>query len=350
MWVDKISKLWAYCNNFNTFDQKFTYTLNVWASLMAAHYGGAMVKNGIDRIKISVEDLDASVAFFRDTMEMQLVATGELDAASMQALWDLPDGTTVRAAYLKNTEQSTLLELIQFAPNSGRCIREGAQQHDLGIFDVAFRAKDIDAVYQDFKAQGVEFVSAPVTYTADWANVTVKEVIFFGPNRMPIALIERLSEPKPVIAGRFGTLVDAAQFVTDMEQVRPFYTDVLGYTSVFDRDLPDGLIDEVLKLPAGTHSRMAFLLQRETNTPAVELIVCKPPGNSLTDVIGPTRLGLFGLVFEVGNILELQDKVVTAGYPVKSGPVELEIPERGSVRSLVVTGPNQALLEFFEKV
>ena len=309
-----------------------------------------MVKNGIDRVKISVEDLAASIEFFRDTMEMQLTATVELDASAIQALWNLPTGTTAQAAYLKNDEQPTLLELIQFSPNSGRFIRSGAQQHDLGIFDVAFRAKDIDAVYADFKARGVEFVSAPVVYTADWANVTVKEVIFFGPNRMPIALIERLSEPKPVIEGRFGTMVDAAQFVADMEDVRAFYTDVLGYTSVFDKDLPDGLIDEVLDLPAGTHSRMAFLLQPETNTPAVELIVCTPMGRSLADAIGPEQIGLFGLAFEVENLAQLEDNVTAAGYQVNSGRVELEIPERGLIRSTVVTGPNQALLEFFERV
>ena len=91
-----------------------------------------MVKNGIDRIKISVADLDGSVAFFRDTMEMHLAATADLDGAAMQALWDLPEGTTARAAYMKNYEQDTLLELIQLTPNSGDFIRTGAQQHDWG--------------------------------------------------------------------------------------------------------------------------------------------------------------------------------------------------------------------------
>lgn len=309
-----------------------------------------MVRNGIDRLKISVENLDETVAFFRDTMEMKLAAAADLDPAAMQALWGLPDNTAVTAAYMKNNEQRTLLELIQLTPSSGRSIREGAKQHDLGLFDVAFRARDIDAIYRDFRTKGVEFVSAPVVYEADWANVTVKEVIFFGPNRMPIALIERLSGPKPVIEGRIGTMVDAAQFVAEMEPVRSFYTDILGYTSVFDRDLPNGLIDEVLALPPGTRSRMAFLLQPETNTPAVELIVCTPPGNSLAETIDPTRIGLFGLAFEVEELSALQDKVIAAGYSVKSGPVEMQIPERGPVRSLVVTGPNQALLEFFERI
>lgn len=309
-----------------------------------------MVKSGIDRIKISVSDLGASTAFFRDTMEMQVAAEAELDSGAMQALWNLGGGTTARAAYLKNSEQTTMIELIQFSPNTGRAIREGARQHALGIFDVAFRAGDIDAVYRDFTSRGVEFVSEPVVYTADWAKVTVKEVIFFGPDRMPVALIERLSGAKPVIEGRFGTLVDAAQFVADMEQARPFYTDILGYTCVFDRDLPDGLVDPVLDLPPGTRSRMAFLLQPETGTPAVELIACAPPGESLADVIQPSNLGLFGLAFEVDSLNALTERISAAGYRTVSGPVEMMLPERGAVRSLVIEGPNRALLEFFENV
>ena len=70
----------------------------------------------------------------------------------------------------------------------------------------------------------------------------------------------------------------------------------------------------------------------------------------LADVIAPDHIGLFGLTFEVDNLSELQEKVTAAGYPVKYGPVDMEIPERGLTRSLVIAGPNQAWLEFFERV
>ena len=312
----------------------------------------AMPKTGIDRIKISVRDLAESVAFFQDTMEMTVAAEVELDAAAMQRLWDLPEGTKAKAAFLKNDQQPTVLELIQFNPNSGQFIRDGANVFDLGLFDVAFRAQNIDAIYEDFKARGIEFISPPVVYTADWANVTVKEVIFIGPNRMPIALIERLTEPKPVIKNRFGTIVDAAQFVADVPETAAFYTDILGYTSVFDRDLPDGLIDGVLDLPDGTHSRMAFLLKVDCDppaiTPAVELIRTSAPAKSLAPVIKPTNIGLFGLGFEVEDLDDLAEKCIAGGYRMLGGPLEMETTLHGTVKTMVLEGPNQALLEFYQ--
>ncbi len=308
-----------------------------------------MIKNGIDRIKISVSDLAASKAFFSDLMEMTVADESELNAASMQTLWNLPAETNARAVYLKNDEQSTALELIQFEPNSGRNIRADAAVWDLGLFDVAFRAKGIDEIYADLKKQGYDFLSEPVVYTADWANVTVKEVILIGPDQMPIALIERLSEPKPFIKNRFGTLVDAAQFVDDVPAVSAFYTDILGYTSVFDRDLPDGLIDPVLGLPPGTQSRMAFLLQPETNTPAVELIKTSAPCKSLAPLIQPRNIGLFSLVFETDDLAKLQNKIQSAGFSLIGGPAKMTVGLHGQVNAMVAQGPNSALLEFFQK-
>ena len=241
-----------------------------------------------------------------------------------------------------------MLELIQFEPNSGEAIRAGAKAYDLGMFDVAVRAKNIDEVYDDLKQQGFEFISPPVVYTADWANVKVKEVIIIGPDQMPVAFIERLSEPIPVIKGRFGTMVDSAQIVKNIDNVSPFYTDILGYTSVFDKDLPDGLIDEVLDLPQGTHSRMAFLLQLETNTPAIELIHCSAPGSDLSDRIKPTNPGLFSLAFQTDDLDALTGKIQSAGYRIIAGPIEMETGIHGKIKTVIVEGPNRALLEFFE--
>jgi len=40
------------------------------------------------------------------------VVDQDLDFAKINQLWDLPEGTRARAVFLKNEEQSTLLELI----------------------------------------------------------------------------------------------------------------------------------------------------------------------------------------------------------------------------------------------
>lgn len=307
-----------------------------------------MVTHGIDRIQISVGNLDEARAFFCDILELAPAGEGALDPAAQAALRGIPRLSAARAAYLRHPEQTTLLELIEFTPHSGRVIREGARHHDLGLFDVALRARGIDAIYADLKGRGFEFISPPVVYTADWARVTVKEVILIGPHRMPIALIERLSEPKPVIAGRFGALVDCAQFVADWQPTLAFYTELLGYTSVFDQELPDGLIDEVLDLPPGTKSRMAFLLMPPSATPAIELIRCTPPGKSLAEAIRPENLGLFGLAFQVADLAGALARLAAAGYPARGGPCDTENPARGRMRAAVVSGPHGARIELWE--
>lgn len=308
-----------------------------------------MVKNGIDRIKISVGNLAASVSFFRDTMEMILVEESTLDPGPFAALWALPAGTTGRAACLGNDEQSTMIELIEISPSSGTNIRDGARTYDHGLLDVAFRAKNLGMLYEEMRAQGHEFLSAPVIYSADWAKVTVKEVILLGPHRMPVALIERLSEPKPFIRNRFGTMVDVAQYVPAMSAALPFYTDLLGYTAVFNDELPPGMIDEVVGLPAGSRSRLALLYHGQSKTPAVELLECSAPGRSLAPVAHPRNCGLFAMSFEVTSLRALASGVRDAGFDVLAGPVEMRVPIHGPVEAVAVRGPNDVLLEFFSR-
>lgn len=308
-----------------------------------------MVRNGIDRVKIGVRNLGEAVSFFRDTLEMTLVGEGPLDRAAVQALWQLPEGTSARAAYLGNGEQTTLLELVEWAPASGIEIREGTKTYDHGLLDVAFRAKGLEAVYAEMRRAGHRFLSAPVVYTADWAKVTVAEVILVGPHQMPVALIERLTEPKPFIRNRFGTMVDVAQYVSDYPAAIAFYTGLLGYTAVFDDHLPAGLIDEVVGLPPGSQSRLALLYQPPSKTPAVELLDCSAPGRSLAPVAHPPNLGLFAMAFEVVDLGELARGVRDAGYDVVAGPAVTRLPAHGQVEAAVVRGPNQVLLEFFSR-
>ncbi|NEP13327.1 MAG: VOC family protein [Symploca sp. SIO2C1] len=304
-----------------------------------------MIKNGIARILIGVRDLSESLEFYRDIINMSVVADHPVDAETIEQLWNLPQGTTGRAVYLKNEEQTTLLELIEFKPNSGTFIRSDANTYDYGLFTIAFRARDVDAAYHYFQEKGYKFICPPITYTPNWVPVTVKEAIMVGPNETPIALIERLTEPKPFIKGDFGIILDSSQLVADMEEVTKFYVDILGLNQVFDKVLPEGMIDDILNLPAGTQSRMAFINQPESNTPPLEFIHCSVKGEYLSEVAKPPNLGLFAIAFQTDDLAAVIEKFQNHGIKILSGPVTCSSNQE---KAIVVEGPNRVNLQFFE--
>ena len=308
-----------------------------------------MIENGIARILIGVRNLSESVEFYRDILQMSVVADYGLDSATINQLWNLPPETTGRAVSLKNDEQTTLLELIEFQPHSGKFIRTGANIWDYGLFTIAFRAKNVDAAYAQLKQKGYKFICPPITYTPNWVPVTVKETIVVGPNETPIALIERLTEPKPIIKGDFGIMLDTSQVVEDLEEVTKFYVDILGLNKVFDQVLSPGMIDDILNLPTGTESRMAFITQPESNTPALEFIQCSVKGQYLSDVAKPPNLGLFAIAFETDDLSALIETFQNHGNKILSGPVEISTSEGNQVRAIVVEGPNRVNLQFFEQ-
>ncbi|MDJ0747788.1 MAG: VOC family protein [Xenococcaceae cyanobacterium MO_167.B27] len=309
-----------------------------------------MIKNGIARILIGVRDLNKSVEFYRDILQMSVVADYSLDSKTIEQLWNLPEETTAQAILLKNDEQTTLLELIEFKPHSGKCIRTDANTWDYGLFTIAFRAKDVDAAYDYFKQKGYKFICPPITYTFSWGPVTVKEAIMLGPDETPIVFIERLSEPKPVIKGDFGIMLDSSQVVEDMEEITKFYADILGLTTIFDQVLPQGMIDDILNLPTGTESRMAFITQPESKTPALEFIQCSVKGKYLSDVAKPPNLGIFAIAFATDDLSALIEKLQKHSIKILSEPVEISTFDHKQVRAIVVEAPNGVNIQFFEDI
>ncbi|MEM9275695.1 MAG: VOC family protein [Cyanobacteria bacterium P01_F01_bin.143] len=315
-----------------------------------------MIKNGIARILISVSNLSESVAFFRDNFGMSVVADYILDSSAINQLWNLPQGTTAHTTTLKNDEQTTLLELIEFQPHSSKPIRNPGNTTDYGLFTIAFRAKDVDAAYDRFKQQGYQFICPPTTYTFSLGPVTVKEAIMIGPNDIPIVFIERLSEPIPELKGDFGAMLDTSQVVADMAEVTNFYADILGLTTIFNENLPLGMVDNILNFPSGTESRMAFLTQPGSKTPLLEFIQSSVTGKSLSAADATPNLGLFAIAFATDDLAALTQKLQTHNIKILSETVEIPISDNETTNArpsvvaaaITVSAPNGVNLLFLE--
>ncbi len=302
---------------------------------------------GIKRICVSVSDLEKSLAFFTGDMELTEVCRGCLDEQTVTALYGL-ESSAAEYAMLKNEEQPTLLQLISFTNTPKRSIREGRPSWDFGYYDVAFRAKNNSWAYEHFRDLGFDYYCPPTRYVADWINLDVLEGVLKGPDAMPMALIERLKEPIPRFEGMFSIFTDVAQTVASGEEASRFYEGVLGLSKVFDEELPDGLVDDIVGVPHGTHTRM--LMFAGGNTPITECLEYSIKGSPMSDVAKPENVGVFATAYETEDLDALLERCTAAGFETAVPPVRLQLEPYGEIRLARVNGPSEMSVELFQVI
>ena len=300
---------------------------------------------GIKRICVSVSELEKSLAFFTGEMELTEVCRGRLDEQTVAAVYGLGP-SAAEYAMLKNEEQPTLLQLICFTNTPKRPIREGRPSWDFGYYDVAFRAKDNSWAYEHFRDLGFDYYCPPTRYVADWLNLDVLEGVLKGPDAMPMALIERLKEPIPRFEGMFSIFTDVAQTVASGEEAARFYEGVLGLSKVFDEELPDGLVDDIVGVPHGTHTRM--LMFAGGNTPITECLEYSIKGRPMSDVAKPENVGVFATAYETEDLDALLERCAAAGFETAVPPLRLRLEPYGEIRLARVNGPSGMSVELFQ--
>lgn len=300
---------------------------------------------GIKRICVSVSELEKSQAFFTGEMELTEVCRGRLDEQTVAAVYGL-GSSAAEYAMLKNEEQPTLLQLICFTNTPKRPIREGRPSWDFGYYDVAFRAKDNSWAYEHFRDLGFDYYCPPTRYVADWINLDVLEGVLKGPDAMPMALIERLKEPIPRFEGMFSIFTDVAQTVASGEEAARFYEGVLGLSKVFDEELPDGLVDDIVGVPHGTHTRM--LMFAGGNTPITECLEYSLKGRPMSDVAKPENVGVFATAYETEDLDALLERCAAAGFETAVPPLRLRLEPYGEIRLARVNGPSGMSVELFQ--
>lgn len=300
---------------------------------------------GIKRICVSVSELEKSLAFFTGEMELTEVCRGRLDEQTVADVYGL-GSSAAEYAMLKNEEQPTLLQLICFTNTPKRPIREGRPSWDFGYYDVAFRAKDNSWAYEHFRDLGYDYYCPPTRYVADWINLDVLEGVLKGPDAMPMALIERLKEPIPRFEGMFSIFTDVAQTVASGEETARFYEGVLGLSKVFDEELPDGLVDDIVGVPHGTHTRM--LMFAGGNTPITECLEYSIKGRPMSDVAKPENVGVFATAYETEDLDALLERCAAAGFETAVPPLRLRLEPYGEIRLARVNGPSGMSVELFQ--
>lgn len=108
----------------------------------------------------TVSDLDRSVAFYRDLLGCEVIATQEKQGGYLAAIVGYPDAH-VRMAHLRLPDGEHVLELFEYLAPAGA--RADVEPRNVGASHLCLLVDDLAAFHERLREQGVDsFVSPPV--------------------------------------------------------------------------------------------------------------------------------------------------------------------------------------------
>jgi glyoxylase I family protein len=136
--------------------------------------------------------------------------------------------------------------------------------------------------------------------------------------------------------------------VANLERSLAFYEGILGLEKVWEQELSGDWFEELTSLPKAV-AKCAFL-QTEKGGARIELLqYVKPTGGMVPNNSLANTQGLRHLALEVKKLDNLFEKLVGAGVPVKSEPVEVPFPVTGTTKRLFyAVDPDGVIVEFAE--
>ena len=114
---------------------------------------------GVHHVSRSVDDMDRSLAFYRDLLGFEVVLDTEMSGEMLDREVAL-EGARLRLVELSAGSGETMLELLQYlspspAPDAG------LRPCDVGAHHFAFLVDDIQAAHRELEARGVVFTHPP---------------------------------------------------------------------------------------------------------------------------------------------------------------------------------------------
>ncbi len=311
-------------------------------------------------VVIGVESLDASLAFYANTIGLEIVEELTWQGDAFEQYWGVSGGVTARCAFLGHGPDPVgRILLMEFDAPDRVWIRKRGIKRATGLFNLNIYTSDVKRDYAQLKSQGFEFWSEPNHINFGPAVGEAMEFAFEGPDGVVINLVELLSEdPKTMIGhlyhfvndyGRtptgFTPVVTTAHTVTDMQKALDFYYGPLNMRLFAESVIEGEASNRAVDLPADARTR-SVLVQGDHEYGKIAL--AQPLNYEVPDLVPNAVAPNIGYLVQSFMVADL-DAAVEACTAVNaqnfSGPVEIELPGRGKCVSVIVRNPGSGALQ-----
>lgn len=315
---------------------------------------------GFQEAVISVGDLDAAVATWRDVGDFEVICRGKA-SASERAFWGQAATDTDEVVLRKKGMTRGLIRLVKFNGVKQMQIRSAGMSWDTGgIFDLYMYVDSADAIFTQLRTRGWQSYTDPVQYTL--GPFTITEVMMRGPNGEVLCLMQRDApsynkEEFGLIAGSgkgFGWPFNAALVHRDMAPFDKIFAEILGWKMHLGGDSksqPPGEnpLGIPLNLAQTTSRKFAAYAPHETDrNGSIQAIAnIGLDGRDFSDRAEAPNLGHLALRVPVPDLVAFEKAFVAKGGKIAAPAQDVDLPPYGKTKMLLVKAPNGARIEFF---
>lgn len=136
-------------------------------------------------IGISVRDLEASVKFYTEVMQMNVDYRIKIKGEKISRIVDVEDADIDVVTLEKNNLR---IELLDYKNAEKKKVTAYQSQDQPGLVHIAFLVDDVDEAYNRIKAKGYEFNAPPMVARENGPKITY----FKGPDNVVIEIFEKV--------------------------------------------------------------------------------------------------------------------------------------------------------------
>ncbi len=318
----------------------------------AAPEAPAAASRGVLRVGLTVDDLERSVAFYRDVLGFTVGGRIEAAGPEVEALTGL-FGVRLRTAELRLGDER--LELTEFLVPKGRPAPVDQRSNDRWFQHVAIIVRDMDSAYAVLRARGVRYAStAPQTLPPSIPQAAgIRAFYFRDPDGHPLEILQfppdkgdqKWHRPDmPLFMGIDHTAIVVAATATSLR----FWREGLGF-AVRGESWNQG--DEQAHLHTVRGARLHISGLRGTEGPGVEFLEYLAPrdGRAYPDDARPDDLLHWQTVVPVADVDSALARLLARGGRLLSDRVAAD-PARalGWRRAVLVRDPDGHAVELVE--
>lgn len=301
---------------------------------------------------LSVRDLEASKRFYAKVFDYVEHGSGSASGPAFETLWQQPAATSGQIVVMgPEGATSGLVRLVQFDEPGEPYWGDYSAMQDYGHYALNIRVPEIRGAIAGITGHGGRSKSEPTHWTVT-PDLSAWDSLSYDPDDILLDVFQLEPGPGSVFNdydGRPTSLQTVAIHSSDANRSAIFYA-ALGFRPLYDKKLEN--MEGFFHLPEGTSLHNINMMHPDA--PEVGRLEIAQyvgwPGTSQRDRAVAPAVGILSVSMETDDLAATEALLYSIGTEAVSERVEVEMPGLGMIAARSYYGPDDEVLEFFQRL